>query len=150
MKSLGPLKHRNRGFVSSLAMDVCVHPVFVVSCIGSGLTTSWSPVQGDLPCVYEIYISELLLNGHRSKSLIRQDRRRMRPNSIILIMTSSPSPLNCSFIWGHSVSILWSRYNGRRVMHLFLAIETTNYALFHTARRYLPTRNDGVTCCGDL
>jgi hypothetical protein len=34
-------------------MDVCVcvysYSVFVLSCVGSGLATSWSPVQGVLP-----------------------------------------------------------------------------------------------------
>jgi hypothetical protein len=37
-------------------MDVCVHLfcVYVVLCVGSGLATGWSPVQGVLPTVYKI------------------------------------------------------------------------------------------------
>jgi hypothetical protein len=38
------------------SMDVCVHLfcVYVVLCVGSGLATGWSPVQGVLPTVYKI------------------------------------------------------------------------------------------------
>jgi hypothetical protein len=37
-------------------MDVCVclFYICVVLCVGSGLTTGWSPVQGVLPTVYRI------------------------------------------------------------------------------------------------
>jgi hypothetical protein len=36
-------------------MSVCVYSVFVwFFCVGSGLTTGWSPVQGVLPTVYRI------------------------------------------------------------------------------------------------
>jgi hypothetical protein len=35
-------------------MSVCVYSVFVLSCVGSGLATGWSPVQGVLPTVYRI------------------------------------------------------------------------------------------------
>jgi hypothetical protein len=37
-------------------MDICMHLfcVCVVLCIGSGLATGWSPVQGVLPTVYRI------------------------------------------------------------------------------------------------
>jgi hypothetical protein len=35
-------------------MDVClVYSVFVLSCVGSGLATGWSLVQGVLPIVYK-------------------------------------------------------------------------------------------------
>jgi hypothetical protein len=49
----------NAGIVGSndtRDMDVCVRLfcVFVVLCVGSGLGTSWSPIQGDLPTVYRI------------------------------------------------------------------------------------------------
>jgi hypothetical protein len=30
-------------------MDVCVYFVFVLSCVGGGLASGWSPVQGVLP-----------------------------------------------------------------------------------------------------
>jgi hypothetical protein len=37
-------------------MDVCerLSCIYVVLCIGSGLVTDWSPVQGFLPTVYRI------------------------------------------------------------------------------------------------
>jgi hypothetical protein len=35
-------------------MSVCVYSVFVWSCVGSGLTTSWLPVQGVILTVYRI------------------------------------------------------------------------------------------------
>jgi hypothetical protein len=46
----------NTGVVDSnptRGMDVCMHLfcVCVALCIGSGLATGWSPVQGDLPCI---------------------------------------------------------------------------------------------------
>jgi hypothetical protein len=53
----------NTGIVDSNPIrgaDVCVSPVFVLSCVGSGLATGWSPSQGVLPTVYKIQISELI------------------------------------------------------------------------------------------
>jgi hypothetical protein len=35
-------------------MSVCVYSVYVVLCVGSGLATGWSLVQGLLPTVYRI------------------------------------------------------------------------------------------------
>jgi hypothetical protein len=51
--------HSNTGDVGSnltRGMDVCLRLfcVFAVPCIGSGLATGWSPVQGVLPTVYRI------------------------------------------------------------------------------------------------
>jgi hypothetical protein len=40
-------------------MFVCVYSVFVLSCVGSGLATSRSLVQGVLPIVYKCKITEL-------------------------------------------------------------------------------------------
>jgi hypothetical protein len=53
------LDHSNAGIVGSNptpGMDVCVRLfyVYVVLCVGSGLATDWSPVQGVLPTVYRI------------------------------------------------------------------------------------------------
>jgi hypothetical protein len=36
-------------------MCVYVYPVFVLSCVGSGLATGWSLVQGVLSIVYKIH-----------------------------------------------------------------------------------------------
>jgi hypothetical protein len=41
-------------------MSVCVYSVFVLSCVGSGLATGWSPVQGVLPTVSKIQTLELI------------------------------------------------------------------------------------------
>jgi hypothetical protein len=32
--------------IQVMGVSVNVYPVFVLSCVGSGLATSWSPVQG--------------------------------------------------------------------------------------------------------
>jgi hypothetical protein len=44
------------GSNSTQGMDVCVRLfcVCVVLCVGSGLATGWSPVQGVFPTVYRI------------------------------------------------------------------------------------------------
>jgi hypothetical protein len=47
----------NTGVVGSnttRGMDVCVRLFCVVPCVGSGLATGWSPIQGVLPTVYRI------------------------------------------------------------------------------------------------
>jgi hypothetical protein len=51
----------NTGIVGSnpaRGMDVCVYSVFVLSCVGSGLATGWSIVQGVLPTVYMCKITK--------------------------------------------------------------------------------------------
>jgi hypothetical protein len=53
---------------------VGVYCVFMLSCVGSGLATGWSPVQWLLPTIYRIQISQLVLNENRQKGLIREDR----------------------------------------------------------------------------
>jgi hypothetical protein len=53
----------NTGIVGSNPtqdMDICLYSEFVLSRVGTGLATDWSPVQGDLASIYEIQISELL------------------------------------------------------------------------------------------
>jgi hypothetical protein len=35
-------------------MSICVYSVFVLSCVGNGLATGWSPIQGVLPTAYRI------------------------------------------------------------------------------------------------
>jgi hypothetical protein len=57
---------KTRNVVGSNAtrgMNVCVYSVFVLPCVGSGLATGWSPVQGVLPTVCKIHISELTNSG---------------------------------------------------------------------------------------
>jgi hypothetical protein len=41
--------------------------LFVLTYLGSDLTTSWSPVQGVLPAVYKIHNSRLILNGKQAR-----------------------------------------------------------------------------------
>jgi hypothetical protein len=65
----------NAGIVGSnptQGMDVCVSLfyVYVVLCVGSGLATGWSPVQGVLPTVYRI---------KKPKKLPRVNRRTVEP-----------------------------------------------------------------------
>jgi hypothetical protein len=55
MKCLRPLEHWDCGFVSH-SRHGCLSAfiLFVLSCVGSGLATGWSPGQGILPTVYKI------------------------------------------------------------------------------------------------
>jgi hypothetical protein len=55
-------------------MPTCVF--FVLSCVGSGLATGWSPVQGLLPTVYKI--NNFIINSgwNRPDSLIRKLEER--------------------------------------------------------------------------
>jgi hypothetical protein len=62
MKFLRPPKHWNRWFESH---SVCVYSVFVLSCVGIGLTMGLSPVQGVLPTVYKIKETEVKGAFHR-------------------------------------------------------------------------------------
>jgi hypothetical protein len=60
-KALNVFARSNTGIVGSnpaRGMNVCVYSVFVLSCVGSGLTTGWSLVQGVLPTVYKCKIKE--------------------------------------------------------------------------------------------
>jgi hypothetical protein len=55
------LSRLNTGIVGSnpaTGMDVRVYSVFVLTCVGSGLATGWSLVQGVLPTVYKCKITE--------------------------------------------------------------------------------------------
>jgi hypothetical protein len=57
MNRLHPLEHWGRGFESHLrhgCLCVRLFCVCVVLCVGSGLPTGWSPVQGVLPTVYRL------------------------------------------------------------------------------------------------
>jgi hypothetical protein len=53
-------------------MFVCVYSVFVLSCVGRGLVTGWSPVQGVLPTVYRI---KKLKKRPRSKVMLSHTER---------------------------------------------------------------------------
>jgi hypothetical protein len=41
-------------------MYVCFHSMSMLFCVGSGLASGWSQVQGILPAVYRVKISELI------------------------------------------------------------------------------------------
>jgi hypothetical protein len=67
-------------------MFVCFYSLFVLSCIGSGLATGWSPVQGVLPTVYKCEITE----PHKEEAKARyglerhwRRRRRRRPMNLL-------------------------------------------------------------------
>jgi hypothetical protein len=63
-------------------MDVSLRfSLFVLSCLSSGLVMGWSPVQGVLPTVYQIYNFKINSELDRPKSLIRYGRRGRRRRS---------------------------------------------------------------------
>jgi hypothetical protein len=73
----------NTGIVGSnpaRGMDVfCVYSVFVLSCVGSGLATVWSLVQGVLPIVYKCKITEPHKEEAKARyGLQRHIRRRYK------------------------------------------------------------------------
>jgi hypothetical protein len=72
----------NTGIVGSnpaRGMDVCFHSVFVLSCVGSGLATEWSLVQGVLLFVYKCKITEPHKEEAKARyGLERHIRRRRR------------------------------------------------------------------------
>jgi hypothetical protein len=60
-------------------MFVCLYSVFVLSCVGSGLATGWSLVQGVLPTVYNCKITEPHKEEAKARyGLERHIRRRRR------------------------------------------------------------------------
>jgi hypothetical protein len=57
-------------------MSVCVYSVLLLSRVGSGLATGWSPAKEVLPTVYKVQISKLIPKGHWQKG--RRRRRRTK------------------------------------------------------------------------
>jgi hypothetical protein len=63
-------------------MGVCVYSVFVLSCVGSGLATGLSLVQGVLPTVYKCKITE----SHKEEAKARYGLdRRMRRRKVYFL-----------------------------------------------------------------
>jgi hypothetical protein len=56
-------------------MSVYVHSLFEMSCAGSGLATGRSPVHEDQLPKGLLVISEVILNGNKPDSAMRQGRR---------------------------------------------------------------------------
>jgi hypothetical protein len=54
-------------------MYVHISSVFVFSCVGTGLETCWSRVQGILPTVYKIHDFRLILKEVIPVNIIRQE-----------------------------------------------------------------------------
>jgi hypothetical protein len=59
-------------------MFVCVYSVFVLSCVGSGLATGWSLVQGVLPTVYKCKITEPHKEEAKARYGLQRHIRRRR------------------------------------------------------------------------
>jgi hypothetical protein len=64
----------------SRGMDVCPHLfcVCVVLCLGSGLATGWSPLQGALPTVYRHYETEKTAKVHKGCRVIDKQTNKLR------------------------------------------------------------------------
>jgi hypothetical protein len=72
MKCLRPFKHWDCGFESHPRYGcLSAFILFVLSCVGGGLATGWSPVQGVLPIVYKIRSWRLVLMGNRPEDTVR-------------------------------------------------------------------------------
>jgi hypothetical protein len=59
-------------------MFVCVYSVFVLSCVGSGLATGWSLVQGVLPTVHKCKITEPPKEEAKARYGLQRHIRRRR------------------------------------------------------------------------
>jgi hypothetical protein len=62
-------------------MFVCVYSVFVLFCVGSGLATGWSLVQGVLPIVYKCKITEPHKEEAKARYGLQRHIRRRRIGS---------------------------------------------------------------------
>jgi hypothetical protein len=49
----------------------------LLSCVGTDLATGCSPVQRVPPTVYGIHSLRIILNGNRSKGLIRRQKKEI-------------------------------------------------------------------------
>jgi hypothetical protein len=80
LKYLLPLIHWDREFESHSSHDVCLRLfcVCVVLCVDSGIATGWSPYR----LLTRFTVPELILDGNRPESIIRQDRRRTQQCNI--------------------------------------------------------------------
>jgi hypothetical protein len=64
-------------------MFVWVYSVFVLSCVGSGLATGWSLVQGVLPTVYKCKITEPHNEEAKARYGLERHIRRRRYKLVI-------------------------------------------------------------------
>jgi hypothetical protein len=64
-------------------MGVSLHSLFVLSCVGSGLVRSWSPVQGVLPTVCKSMTLKWNEASHRCLMLQRK-QQEMRMDEYVL------------------------------------------------------------------
>jgi hypothetical protein len=85
MKSLRTLEQWGRGFEFHSRLEClfafirCLRcSVFALFCVGSGLATGCSPVQGVLRTVCKIQNFRLILNENRPKGLIRQRKKKKK------------------------------------------------------------------------
>jgi hypothetical protein len=62
-------------------MFVCVYSVFVLYCVGSGLATGSSLVQGVLPIVYKGKITEPLVRGGQGPIWARAPKKKKKKKS---------------------------------------------------------------------
>jgi hypothetical protein len=98
-KNLRPLKLGSWVWIPLEAwMSVCFYSVLVLSCVGSGLVTGWSPVQGVLPIVCKIH--NFRINSEWEKYKEPNPLRRNNNNnncvwSIRLCSFKKENVLNC-------------------------------------------------------
>jgi hypothetical protein len=79
--------HSNTLIVGSTptpGMNVCFHSLFVFYYVGSGLATGWSPVQGVLPTVYKIQVSELISSELAQVRYFNPSRQKKKFQSAII------------------------------------------------------------------
>jgi hypothetical protein len=121
---------------------MCVNSMFVLSCVGSGLATGWSPFKGDLPTLYEFIISELIRSGKRSRILIRQDRRRRRRRIRIVYSNIKRTCVYGDYsghaVWSTKVSEILEFWN------YGFKSQTGLHTYLYTSREYYPVNLQGL------
>jgi hypothetical protein len=145
MYCLRSLGGRDRGFESHTRRGclVCVFfCVCIVLCLGRGLATSWSPVQGILPSVIDQETEKSVLRSKVGARTREKRKKGSTPNWntpflswILLTVFWNVTPCSVghnnlrNFILPYSMSLVLISLNSRRKIHCF---ETTKRIQTHS------------------
>jgi hypothetical protein len=140
----------NTGIVSSnptggMNIYICISFVLVLSCVGSGLATGWSPVQGDLQTVYKIHsfhINSEKGTDHRVWSdtgrscyelatMLLREYARVKSAFVSLLFRLNNSSLNCIRVY-----LLWNwgacNQFGQCIHVFYFPLTSTGHCILRT------------------
>jgi hypothetical protein len=114
-------------------MDVCVYSVFMLSCVGSGPATGWSPVQGVLPIVCKIKEphkeeakARYGLQRHWKKKNNKKISNSVYPTLLRSISGANSSHYGCAL-----------RYSWPHILHFRFSF-MLNFAMLNSFKKYQP------------